>query len=124
MALWHGTAQPPPPPPWLGKLLYPLMMPPGSAEFLSPLGKAGPRCTAYKGVIITYAVVYCAFGTRAVGIVREGVHLKHVQKVLKGMYRPELQLEGEGTHLPSLEAMVTIDHDALTIGVQLKDKIQ
>ena len=51
------------------------------------------------------------------------MQLSRVQGILEKMYSLELQTEGAGLVLPSLEAQITVDPESRRITIQLKDKV-
>ena len=72
-----------------------------------------------------FALPLCPYRFRdnIVGLVRDGVQLSRVQAILEKMYSLELQTEGEGVVLPSLEAQIAVDPESRRIAIQLKDKV-
>ena len=61
--------------------------------------------------LCVFALPLCPyrFKDNIVGLVCDGVQLSCIQTVLEKMYCLELQTEGEGLVLPSLEAQITVD---------------
>ena len=58
-----------------------------------------------------------------VGVICGSVSLSRIQKALHAVYGLELQKEGEGSVLPSLEAILSLDTVNGSLGLRLKPKV-
>ena len=64
------------------------------------------------------------FRDNIVGVVRGGVQLATIRKTFEAMYELELQEEGEGLQLPSLEAWINIEPKTGLMGLRLKRRTE
>ena len=72
-----------------------------------------------------YALQLCPYRFRddIMGLVRDGVKLSRVQAIHEKLYCLDLQTEGEGLVLPSVEAQITVDPESRQIAIKLKKKV-